>query len=181
MCSPYRLSSTDFAYSLTDELFQLIVKNVHWGAVVRFLKTRNLAAESPNVLSPLQRRLLLSMKAARQQFEEDGKISEDSLARWLAASDIPGRALVDSFKFLGRFAKSIMDVVSHSNRSLQERCDSFEVRGHQASMKLPAARPGGGAAICRWPAFFGRHATSSLRPAANLKIVQTECTESMLH
>ena len=102
--------------ALTGELFQLLVRSVDWGAVVKFLKTHNLAKESSNVLSPLQRRLLLSLKAAREQYEEDGKISEESLAGWLAASDIPSQALVDNLKFLGKFAKSIVDVVSHSSR-----------------------------------------------------------------
>ena len=102
--------------TLTGELFQLLVKNVDWGALVKFLKVRNVERESPNMLSPLQRRLILSLKSAQEQLEDDGKISEESLARWLTASDIPGQALVDNLNFLGRFAKSIADV--ESNRTL---------------------------------------------------------------
>jgi len=101
---------------LAAEVFQLLVQSVDWAAVVKYLKTRNLAKVSLNMLSPLQRRLLLSLKAAREQFEEDGNISEDSLARWLAASDIPSGALLDNLKFLGRYAKDIVEVISHSNR-----------------------------------------------------------------
>jgi len=100
---------------LTDELFLLLVKIIDWSAVVKFLKNQNLSRESPNMLSPLQRRLLLSLKAAREQLEEDGKVSEESLARWLAAADIPGQALMDNLKFLGRFAKGIVEIVFHRN------------------------------------------------------------------
>lgn len=66
------------------------------------------------MLSPLQRGLLLSLKAAREEFEEYGSISEDSLAQWSGAPDVPSEALVENLQFLGTFAKSIMVTVSRS-------------------------------------------------------------------
>ena len=58
---------------------------------------------------------------------------------------------------------------------------SFEVRGYDASLKPPAARPTGIAAIVGRPTFFGRFAPSSLQAVKNRHFVQTEFTESMLH
>jgi len=58
---------------------------------------------------------------------------------------------------------------------------SFEVKGYDASMEPPAARPTGSAAIFGRPTFFGRFAPSSLQPAKNRYFVQTKFTESMLH
>ena len=45
----------------------------------------------------------------------------------------------------------------------------------------PLECPNRGAAICRRPVLFGRYALSSLRPAANRKIVHPQFTESLLH
>jgi len=58
---------------------------------------------------------------------------------------------------------------------------SFEFVGYDDSMEPRTARPVRGAAICSRPARFGRFAPSSLRSAANRKVVRSEITETMLH
>jgi hypothetical protein len=95
------------ATELASEALGLLVEKIDWSAVVKHLKSDSLGGTPAVTLSPLQRQLILALKAAREQFEDEGKISFDGIKRWLITYDVPEAAIAEGLKQVGRIAAGI--------------------------------------------------------------------------
>jgi len=102
-----------------DNIFQTLVEHVDWKAVVAKLKTAPPLTDQPRMLTPLQRQLLLSLKAAREQFEEEGSLSEYTIGQRLNLSDVPIHAILNDLILLLHSTKSWRGVLTESSEKLQ--------------------------------------------------------------
>jgi len=87
-------------------IFEALVVRINWKLVVSHLKSEALSGMQSHPLTPLQRKLILSLKAAREQFDDDGKLPD--IAIWWQQShpDVPLNAIFSSLKSLILIAAS---------------------------------------------------------------------------
>jgi len=88
-------------------IFATLVERVDWKSVVGQLKSATLFGAKPRPLTPLQRQLLLSLKAAREQFEDEGKLPEDAAGRRMKISDVPVHAILNDLNLLFTIASNL--------------------------------------------------------------------------
>jgi hypothetical protein len=102
-------------------IFETLVVRIDWKSVVGHLKSVALSGMESHPLTPLQRKLILSLKAAREQFDEDGRLPDIAIWRQQSHPDVPLNAIYSSLKSLimiaansdnehiSRFAKAILN------------------------------------------------------------------------
>lgn len=102
-------------------IFEALVVRIDWKSVVGYLKSMALSGMESHPLTPLQRKLILSLKAARERFEDDGKLPDIAIWRQQSHPDVPLNAIFSSLKSLiliaansdnehiSRLAKAIID------------------------------------------------------------------------
>lgn len=88
-------------------LFKALVERIDWKSVVGQLKSATLLGEERHPLTPLQRQLLLSLKAAREQFDDEGKLPDDVVARRLNISDVPLQTVLNDLNRLSLVAANL--------------------------------------------------------------------------
>ena len=91
-------------------IFETLVEQVDWKSVVRQMKSAKLSGKNYRPLSPLQRQLLLSLKAAREQFEDDGKLPRDTIWNQQRRADVPIHAIIIALRSLVLIAKNLGNV-----------------------------------------------------------------------
>ncbi len=91
---------------LAAHYFKVLVEHFDWKEVVGHLKSVSLLGGKARPLTPLQRQLLLSFKAAREQFDDEGTLSEEAIAHWLTIPDVPTQSVLDDLTMLYLIAAS---------------------------------------------------------------------------
>ncbi len=91
---------------LAAHYFKVLVEHFDWKEVVGHLKSVSLFGGKARPLTPLQRQLLLSFKAAREQFDDEGTLSEEAIAHWLTIPDVPAQSVLDDLTMLYLIAAS---------------------------------------------------------------------------
>jgi hypothetical protein len=91
---------------LAAHYFKVLVEHFDWKEVVGRLKNVSLFGGKARPLTPLQRQLLLSFKAAREQFDDEGTLSEEAIAHWLNIPDVPTQSILDDLSMLYLIATS---------------------------------------------------------------------------
>jgi hypothetical protein len=90
------------------ELFRALVEQVDWKAVVGRLKIAAQSGEQPRSLTPLQRKLLLLLKAAREQWEEEGTLVDDISGLPISSiSDVPLHVILNELKSIVKIPKTL--------------------------------------------------------------------------
>lgn len=89
------------------ELFRTLVEQVDWKAVVGRLKTAAQSGDQPRSLPPLQRKLLLLLKAAREQWEEEGTLVDDPSGLPISLSDVPLHVILNELKSIVKIPKTL--------------------------------------------------------------------------
>lgn len=92
---------------LASSQLRMLVERVDWVHVVKQLKSASLVGEGARSLTPLQRRLLMSLKSAREQFDDEGELTPDAIERWLSTVDVPAVVAADALEVLSHFAASL--------------------------------------------------------------------------
>lgn len=85
---------------LVARLFGVLVERFDWKSLVGRLKAAARTGAGEQALTPLQRRLLLSLKAAREQFEEDGTLPDEAIQAWLELAEVPFEVLLEELQRL---------------------------------------------------------------------------------
>lgn len=88
-------------------IFESLVERVDWKSVLGQLKSVTHHGGEPHPLTPLQRQLLLSLKAAREQFEDEGEVLEDAVRRRLSIPDVPLNAILYDLNLFHLIAKNL--------------------------------------------------------------------------
>ncbi|PKO39591.1 MAG: hypothetical protein CVU33_04450 [Betaproteobacteria bacterium HGW-Betaproteobacteria-6] len=75
-------------------LFSALAQQFDWGSLVARLRDISEAGDSSYRLTPLQQQLLMSLKAAREYFDDKGKLPLDVVFRRLNSTDVPLEAII---------------------------------------------------------------------------------------
>lgn len=120
-----RRNLQNFKADAAVRLFEALVEQVDWRSVVSRLKLETRLGVDSQPLPPLQRQLLLSLKAVREQFDDEGKLSGDAVARRLGISDVPLKAIVKDLILLFHLAtKPNSEQLSSSAKAAEQTSES---------------------------------------------------------
>ncbi|MFJ4292811.1 hypothetical protein ACIP1U_23955 [Cupriavidus sp. NPDC089707] len=94
--------------ALTLDALARVATAIDWRLVVKLLKAAEMAGRHDIRLSLVQRQLILTLKAAREQVLDDGELDHDFLERLLRTADVPSEVIKEEMARLVTVATNLI-------------------------------------------------------------------------